>query len=318
MAITLVAQGHGVDTVSAINTTGANLIVIAYGVDVLADMPGTTVDNQGNTYTKLTNQAASGSFLTSVQLYYKFNPTTNASHTFNKTGGVTGTAICVLAYSGVDTGTAPSEIGNANSSNVTTLTSGGNITVANSNSLVVSALCLQPAASAASITAGGLTIEQTQYNAVNYGVWFADVITSGNINPSWSWTTAVPGVTAAACFKPSATTFTIPLATPTITGYAPSLTVTKLISVTLVNASGTPQASLSSLKWAWFDQVNPASFTAPTASGSAGTTDGSGVCTVNVYGSSLTSGQVGWLLVTNSDGTTSMVHKAFSGPVAVP
>ncbi len=90
-------------------------------------------------------------------------------------------------------------------------------------------------------------------------------------------------------------------------------------TVTLVNESNAAQSSLSSLKWAWFDEVRPDLFVAPTDQGSAETTDGSGVLTVDLPNSSRGSGQVGWLVVTNSDGTTtqSPAHRAFSGPVAV-
>jgi hypothetical protein len=90
-------------------------------------------------------------------------------------------------------------------------------------------------------------------------------------------------------------------------------------TITLVNETGTAQASLSSLKWAWFDEVTPNLFTAPTDQGSAEVTNGSGVLTVTLTGSAKTTGEVGWLIVTNSDGTTSQspAHRAFSGPVAV-
>jgi hypothetical protein len=58
---------------------------------------------------------------------------------------------------------------------------------------------------------------------------------------------------------------------------------------------------------------------APTDKGSTGATDASGIFTVTLSNSTKTAGQVGWLTVTNSDGTTtqSPVNKAFSGPVTV-
>lgn len=93
--------------------------------------------------------------------------------------------------------------------------------------------------------------------------------------------------------------------------------VTKTASVNLVNNSNVAQASLTGLKWAWFDGVTPDTFDAPTDQGVGEITDGSGVLTIDISNSSKTTGQIGWLIVTDSDGTTSMVHKAFSGPVAV-
>lgn len=91
------------------------------------------------------------------------------------------------------------------------------------------------------------------------------------------------------------------------------------VTITLVNESGTAQSGLSSLKWAWFDEVTPNLFNAPTDQGSAESTDGSGVLTIPLPNTTKTSGQTGWLIVTNSDGTTnqSPAHRAFSGPVAV-
>jgi len=90
-------------------------------------------------------------------------------------------------------------------------------------------------------------------------------------------------------------------------------------TVNLVNASNAAQVSLTGLKWAWFDQVTPDLFVAPTDQGSTETTDGSGSLSVLIPNSAKTSGQIGWLVVTNSDGTTtqSPAHKAFSGPAAV-
>lgn len=90
-------------------------------------------------------------------------------------------------------------------------------------------------------------------------------------------------------------------------------------TLTLTTDGTTPAASLTGLKWAWFDQVSPGSFVAPTAKGTAGSTNGSGVFSVNITGTALTAGQIGWLIVTNSDGTTtqSPAAKAFSGPVMV-
>lgn len=93
--------------------------------------------------------------------------------------------------------------------------------------------------------------------------------------------------------------------------------VEKTASVNLVNASNAAQASLTGLKWAWFDGVTPDAFSAPTDQGTGESTDGSGVLTVTIGNSAKEAGQVGWLIVTDSDGTTAMTHKAFSGPVEV-
>jgi hypothetical protein len=55
------------------------------------------------------------------------------------------------------------------------------------------------------------------------------------------------------------------------------------------------------------------------AQGTTETTNGSGSLVLDITGSALAPGATGWLIVTDSDGTTSQdpPGKAFSGPVVV-
>lgn len=91
------------------------------------------------------------------------------------------------------------------------------------------------------------------------------------------------------------------------------------VTVTLVDSAGDPIVSETSLKWAWFDEVTPDLFAAPTDQGDAESTDASGVLTILIPNSVLEDGDTGWLIVTDSDGTTTQApaHKAFSGPAEV-
>lgn len=95
--------------------------------------------------------------------------------------------------------------------------------------------------------------------------------------------------------------------------------VATAVTLTLTTDGTTPAASLTGLKWAFFDQVTPNLFAAPVAQGAVESTDGSGVLVLDITGSALAPGAVGWLIVTNSDGTTSQspAHKLFAGPVTV-
>lgn len=97
----------------------------------------------------------------------------------------------------------------------------------------------------------------------------------------------------------------------------PLITSVATATLNLVSAAGAAIISAAGLKWAWFDQITPDLFAAPTDQGSVENTDDSGVLVVNLPNSTKTTGQVGWLIVTNSDGNPATVHKAFSGPVAV-
>jgi lysophospholipase L1-like esterase len=92
----------------------------------------------------------------------------------------------------------------------------------------------------------------------------------------------------------------------------------RTVTLTLTDSTGSPRANLSGLKWAFFDQVRPDIFAAPTSQGAVATTDGSGQLVISVN-TSLSSGSTGWLDITDSDGTTtqSPAAKAFSGPVVL-
>ncbi|RYE73426.1 MAG: hypothetical protein EOO81_00555 [Oxalobacteraceae bacterium] len=90
----------------------------------------------------------------------------------------------------------------------------------------------------------------------------------------------------------------------------------KTASIDMVSTNGIPIDAGPTLKFAWFDQVTPDLFDAPTDTGTAVIGQG-GTVKVALANSTKTSGQVGWLVVTNSDGNPETVHKAFSGPVKV-
>lgn len=93
----------------------------------------------------------------------------------------------------------------------------------------------------------------------------------------------------------------------------------KSVSITLVDRNGTPLGNLSNLKWAFFDQATPNILTSPVNVGTTGFTDATGLFRVAVSNTSLNSGSIGWLLISDSDGTTtqSPVPKGFGAPVAV-
>lgn len=91
----------------------------------------------------------------------------------------------------------------------------------------------------------------------------------------------------------------------------------RTVTLTLFNPSDAPAANLSSLRWAWFDQITPDLFASPTDKGTLETTDAVGTLTIPLPNSKLTAGAVGWLIVTDSGGNPAVLHNAFSGPVMV-
>lgn len=89
-------------------------------------------------------------------------------------------------------------------------------------------------------------------------------------------------------------------------------------SITLTTDGTTPAASLTGLTWGWWDAYPPNTASAPLVGGSAGTTNGSGVFTATLTGTTLTAGQTGTLLIVKGDGTEgSTANNAFCGPVVV-
>jgi hypothetical protein len=155
-----------------------------------------------------------------------------------------------------------------------------------------------PLRSLASTPAGG------NFAVAPVGLADADAFGLPTVTRLQEFALAVPGLSSAAS-----------MGSPSLSFDATTLSVT----LTLTTDGTTPAASLTGLKWAFFDQATPDLFTAPTAKGSIETTNGSGVLVIPVPGTALTPGQVGWLTVTDSNGTTtqSPAHKAFSGPVTV-
>lgn len=101
---------------------------------------------------------------------------------------------------------------------------------------------------------------------------------------------------------------------------ASGVVVAPVISVTLTDANNLPLPSLTGLKWAWWDTATVSSQVAPSVTGTGATTDASGVLSVTTLtGSTLSAGQIGWIEVTDSDGTVtqSPVGKVAAGPVQV-
>ena len=104
-----------------------------------------------------------------------------------------------------------------------------------------------------------------------------------------------------------------------IRGYT-SAAYTPTISVTLKDLNNAIVPNLTGLAWAWWDSPNVASQVAPTVKGSGATTNSSGVFSITMLtGSALTAGQIGWIEITNSDGTVSQspVGKVAAGPIQV-
>lgn len=78
----------------------------------------------------------------------------------------------------------------------------------------------------------------------------------------------------------------------------------------------TAQASMTGLRWAWFDATDPSAWTAPAVQGSGESTDGSGVLTIDLTGTSLAVGGWGYLVI-NKEGAVQEDDVVFAGRLQV-
>ena len=191
------ASGAGNFTTSAINTTGANLIVVALCVY----HPGTGLalsDSASNTWTGLTQQ---GTGDTRVRLFYCFNPTISATHTFTASGSNIYATVGVSAFSGAKAFDQESA-GFASATNDVTAQP-GSLTPPVDHCLLVTGLSIIPGTSITVNSSFNASV--VNYLASNHaggGIAYKIQTTAGAENPTWSWTTAGDRASAMASFSP--------------------------------------------------------------------------------------------------------------------
>lgn len=184
MAIALVSSANTITTSSAIDTTGATLLVALISkYDAQSSTPPT--DSKSNTWTALTSYWAGALNETECRLYYVANPTVGTGHTFTCPSG-NQPALVVAAFSGVSTVSPVDQQNGFGPANASTIQP-GSVTPAEDDELVVSG-CAQY--SSASMSASGMTVANTvpDNGGVNIGTAMAYVVqtTATAINPTWS------------------------------------------------------------------------------------------------------------------------------------
>jgi hypothetical protein len=145
MAIALIAHtaqassGGGSLTTSAIDTSGANFLVMATSGFTGVNPVGVPTDSKSNTWIGLTVHTNSVTNTVPSQIFYAVNPTVGTGHTFSFGAASTFPSICVAAFSGVAT-TSPFDTvaGEGAGDNGTAITlSISSITPNQANSLVI-------------------------------------------------------------------------------------------------------------------------------------------------------------------------------------
>lgn len=188
-------------TTSAVNTTGANLIVIS----VASYKPGGTVtisDSKSNTYTALTQRNAPND--ARVQLYYCASPTVGSGHTFTGTSTGAYPVLGVITASGAAASPFDQESGSG--ADTGTTSQPGSLTPSQNNCLLVTGIELHVNATPFSVDSG-FSADMLNFSSGNYvaaGVATKIQTTAGAENPTWTWTTSGANATAMAVFKASA------------------------------------------------------------------------------------------------------------------
>lgn len=183
---TKVSQSGG-GTSSAIDTTGANLLIVHLGCFETGGA-GVVTDSKLNTWAQLTTQSQSGACMS--VLYYAKNPNVGSGHTFTVANSVFN-AFCVATFSNCDT-VSPFDVQNgASTASGSPPQSVGSVTPTVNNELIVCGISeYNGFVGAFSIDAGFTIIDAVPFsNGVNFGSTLAYLIqtSSAAVNPAFNW-----------------------------------------------------------------------------------------------------------------------------------
>lgn len=194
IASTIATGNSSGGTTSAIDTTGANLIVLA-----VSYFSATTIsDSYGNTWTALSPSTAAGGNPVE-QLFYCPLPIVGSGHTFT---ALSYPAIYVLAVSGASA--TPLDQQNGATGSATSLQP-GSITPTQNGCLIVTGIGGNPFASGSISGAfSALTADLTPGVNEGGGGAYEMQPTAVAVNPTWSWTGSGSSAAVIASFLPAA------------------------------------------------------------------------------------------------------------------
>lgn len=188
-------------TTGAIDTTGANLLIIAMACDTAYST--TPTDSKGNTWTQLTSYTTA---VVRVRIYYCIPTSVGTSHTFSASGSIAG-YIMGAAFSGAASSSPADQQSGANS--IASTLQPGSITPSEDNELIFSVLGFGAAGTPVSINSSFIELGEGDFvSGESYGCGFAYLIqtTAAAVNPTWTRTNSDHLVVTQASFKASAAT----------------------------------------------------------------------------------------------------------------
>lgn len=194
MAFALVAHvsagsSGGTDiTTGAIDTTGANLIVVHFA---FFDNPAGTItlsDSKGNTWNTRTEQASSGNMRS--RLHDVLSPTVGSGHTFTATNTVGANKFCsinVLAFSGATTGY---DVENGASATSASTINTGSLTASENSMVFVTGVCFNENSGGAVSIDSSFTLQDTLAssagNHLGGSIAYLIQTSAGTVNPQWN------------------------------------------------------------------------------------------------------------------------------------
>ena len=186
-------------TSSAVDTTGANLIVVA--VSVFGTNSVTVSDSKSNTpYTALTARTQATQ---SLRMYYFLAPSVGSGHTFTASGTSIFPTISVSAFSGVATSSALDQESGTTSASGGTTFQPGSITPSQDNCLLVTGVCSSGNTHSINGSFNATSTNEAAGQHVGGGIAYKIQTTAGAENPTWTWVTSTGRAAGMASFKPA-------------------------------------------------------------------------------------------------------------------
>ena len=249
------AGGGGAFTSTAIDTTGADLIVISLSTNSGGGGAATLSDSKSNTWLVAKDNSSTGNQFNSCVMYYCHAPTVGTGHTFTATGTGFYGSICVEAWQG--SVASPIDQTNANSGNLTVVQP-GSITPGQNGELVIAVV--GDNSGGATINSGfSISDDVPTTGSVSIGTAMAYLVqsTASAVNPTWTDTQTMyntlivsfkPGAAAPPSVAMSATAGMTVLGTTSGTGPAPITRAAGFIQEGGNSSSGSPTSE--AVTWA--------------------------------------------------------------------
>ena len=188
-------------TTSSVDTTGANLLVVAVSYYGSANDP-TLSDSKGNTWTGLTARESNGTS-PAVRLYWCKPTSVGSGHTFTAAQAGSFPVVSMSAFSGAATSPYDQESGTAVATGSTSYQP-GSITPSENNCVLVTGVATAGTSHSVNSSFNATATDNLASNHIGGGIAYKIQTTAGAENPTWSWTTSTNRAAAMASFKASA------------------------------------------------------------------------------------------------------------------